>query len=1341
MKQCIVVISCIAALAMTLSARANEAVNELSRIRDNLRAKLETRLGSDVAADQPRDWLLTVDQGAKKPALTMTLMQRGDHWSVANVSGLGSNQELDSAVFSNVRRNDTRLTGQLKLAWRSGSANDQEAASDAEISRLVYELDLAVKPVDKRLVLRFHRFQGGQDWVLVYRRDGDQWVYEKPLQAPRGFEGPDPNAPVAYKTEAGPLKAGMDGAFRLEIRLPYVGKEESVRTTYANGREPVVTVQGRMIETAIDSTWQLKSQGGKHLLGTGQDLFTGSMLEAEIDGRCKITGTDTEAVGVIRGMVVGASKTTAILDVIAPDAGGDDLARAAALYGQIRALDMAIALYPMSLGEIIRRVPTPEPVTIAGNDTGRSEYLNGLLAMARQTLRDGKPSSKPLKGAVRPDTARFGPFFGHDALPTRNNLDAVNPAGSQQWRAVGDWKMTGPFAVAEQDAELFYPDVLPVTVVSFKRKRMVDNPTEGTISLVEDTVPWYDSGMDGATVFAPSVPHASSGGERYFAWYATSELTSATEQTVWLAVAVEGQAMLWVNDALVWNSGASHDSVWPSVFQAPLRQGANRLTIRVASNRASNAHFDQVSWFEGYKARELGRMPSTTFALHVATAGQPGGASAATSSSVKSLSAAELPLSYRQDGSGVFPDAKPPRAWDLAKGINIGWSTQVPRGKGDMVLRDGKLHLCAEPNILVCLDAATGKELWRQTTPYPESDNQKKNKANITSTAALSPVVTADHVYVHYGVGVVACYGRDGSEKWVTPTGAAWDHPNMGSPVIVDGRFIVQTHLPGEPDGQFGLMAFDATTGKQLWTARGVTRRVLTSHDRPSGFGNGIAVMRLVNGATAKSVVITGDGAIVDAADGALLHRDVYIKEAGRAAPYVVADTIYNCTVMGEEAVQLWLDDSGKIGARTLWANPPSYGRGQVKTVTHWGPYHWMKGPLVHGDLLYVWRIDKAHVPQHWPVPWGQLDVHHRHTGERLARYRGVTVEATDPTIAPTLAGNLLFLGDGGDPVGGFHGDEKFGKFGVVELLPVTVDPQQSLFVRSPVYNGVWGLAVMTGRSRTEKLRASPVFDGDRMYLRHFGEVLCIAESSPEGKRFADETVANVTLQEVLGPRPEGRAKTAIAPADTFAASDKIPVARLEPGVPSRRWVYAGPFAGGPMPSAPATLMGVLAEGQTAEVDGKPATLTRVDEKFTNVKGGIDVYASTGFQKKSVVYFHTVLESMSRQTLLLNQQPEWLAMWINGKEVKPGVAIDFDVGFYPMLVRVQIGEMPPFIKSLVMTPSFSQVNAMEESAVSWAKRAATLRPRLESIIKSLPGTEQAREAQARLDQMNRAPAP
>jgi outer membrane protein assembly factor BamB len=118
---------------------------------------------------------------------------------------------------------------------------------------------------------------------------------------------------------------------------------------------------------------------------------------------------------------------------------------------------------------------------------------------------------------------------------------------------------------------------------------------------------------------------------------------------------------------------------------------------------------------------------------------------------------------------------------------------------------------------LLCLDRATGKQLWQQTVIY-----DKEEATHPTNPyCSASPATDGDRVVVSFGSAGMYCYDFQGKELWKVDLGKlehVWG--NASSPVLY-GDLAILWCGPGER--QF-LLAVDKKTGKEVW-----------KHDEPGG--------------------------------------------------------------------------------------------------------------------------------------------------------------------------------------------------------------------------------------------------------------------------------------------------------------------------------------------------------------------------------------------------------------------------------------------------------------------------------------------------------------------------
>ncbi len=1271
---------------------------------------IHARLREKVSASPQRqasDVLVRIDNGLGKGAMELLLRRRNGSWLLRDVTPLPDALDLGAFDPGQLTWQDGRITGPVKVNL-SGDDADENGQEQDSAGLQVFQVDLQVKPGDRELVITLQRFTGRDDWQLAYRRQGEKWVYQSTPRRPRSLQ--------EYTWQAEPITVEADGRFSGTIGLEYTGDmERIIEGTRAN--PPRVSFAGRLIAGQAESAWQRTGAGGKGLLGTGQDTMVARTITGRIEGSYVAQGAKGQWLGEVSGLVQSVpADALAEVDFLtsapAPESPQGRAVVAVRLYREIRAMARALADPRLVLADAVTQTVAPEPVLGPQAQAQLVALLSALVGQARSVLPGNRP--QPAEGPGQVQDPRFGPYYGLAQLPVEGN--AMDKAAGP-WMALGGWQVLGPFALPASTARVVAPEILPVDGVNWQRERFFTE-ADGQAAVRRDRARWLDARQDRAIVYVPETRDASAGSMRELVWYARSTLQSPAARKTWLAMRLSGQAAVWVNRRLVYLSGHQLDTLNPVCFQADLQAGANEVLVRMASSPASNRRYGQVDWMDGYDFRLLGRAEMTFFELYA------------------SADPAAAPRADRQvqpvsngHGPRVYPQAQPPVAWDLEKPVNVEWRIDLPPGTATPVVHDGRMYLTAEPNVVLCIDARTGKQIWQQAVGKVVTESPAEVGMY---QASARPAVDDRGIFVVFGNGATSRLSLDGQVVW-TEQQAGWKQPNMGSPLLLGDRLITQVHLSDQPEDTFALVARAAETGKLLWTAKGSAIEPISQHDRAAGLGNGLASMELAAGDNKRAVIITGDGAVVDAESGRLLHRKIFDLLATRAEPYVVGDTVFTAAISGQQAVRLWLDESGRLAARSLWRSGPQWGRGQTKTVTDWGQQHWMKGPVVSGGRMYVVRIDSAHVPQHYVCPWTQVEVFDAATGERISRTRALLRDATDPTIAPVIAGGYLFAGDGGSPIPGFGGTVEFGQMAVLDLR---AGQQDSDFrMRTPVHSGLWGPALRVSVNRIPQTRCAPVFLGDRMYLRSFGSLVCIRAADPDGQRFEDQQIATAFTADLVGRKPEHPEAIQIRSGQPLDPADPASVSPVRPDGNGRGWVVLGPLDAS-IPAERISAALELAEmpqpGSEVRIDGKAYRWQAVGTEAYLPGGQVNVVAAMGGRRDGQAVLACQLESRRGQQLLYKPEPAVKDTWIAGQEVRPDDRIDFGLGRYPMFVRTYVKNLPDFIESPKLTLGLTRAPAIYDTQELWTRRIRMLQEKLRWVAQSLPGSSQARSARVQL---------
>lgn len=165
------------------------------------------------------------------------------------------------------------------------------------------------------------------------------------------------------------------------------------------------------------------------------------------------------------------------------------------------------------------------------------------------------------------------------------------------------------------------------------------------------------------------------------------------------------------------------------------------------------------------------------------------------------------------NGTGVSTDKGVPVQWtdrDVVFKTRLpGSSHSSPIVVGDRVF---VLSASERERLVVCLDAASGTQLWSRTVPGRVGRTHRKS-----SLASSTPCADGERVYCVFWdgsrVGLFA-YDFTGKLAWSRDLGPFTSQHGPGlSPVLVEGKVIVNN----DQDGKATLQAFDARTGKPAW--------------------------------------------------------------------------------------------------------------------------------------------------------------------------------------------------------------------------------------------------------------------------------------------------------------------------------------------------------------------------------------------------------------------------------------------------------------------------------------------------------------------------------------------
>ena len=267
-------------------------------------------------------------------------------------------------------------------------------------------------------------------------------------------------------------------------------------------------------------------------------------------------------------------------------------------------------------------------------------------------------------------------------------------------------------------------------------------------------------------------------------------------------------------------------------------------------------------------------------------------------------------------------DFKAPKSWP--KELTRKWSVTVGEGVATPALVGGKLYVFSRQDgneITRCLNAADGKELWLEKYDSLGASGPAQGFSGPRS----SPAVASGKV-VTIGVrGMISCLdAATGKSVWRKDDFKAW--PNFfpaSSPMIVEGLVIAQ--LGGRDNG--ALVAYDLGTGNEKWKWSGPS----PAYASPALMTVGGTKLILAQTESKLVAVNAADGKLAWEAASAPQGGGGPGGEGGRgrgmggrdykaATPIVDGQTIF-IAGRGVKAVKLE-KDGDKFVEKELWSNP-----------------------------------------------------------------------------------------------------------------------------------------------------------------------------------------------------------------------------------------------------------------------------------------------------------------------------------------------------------------------------------------------------------------------------------
>ncbi|MGH9904872.1 MAG: PQQ-binding-like beta-propeller repeat protein [Pyrinomonadaceae bacterium] len=279
---------------------------------------------------------------------------------------------------------------------------------------------------------------------------------------------------------------------------------------------------------------------------------------------------------------------------------------------------------------------------------------------------------------------------------------------------------------------------------------------------------------------------------------------------------------------------------------------------------------------------------------------------------------------------GLVRDVSLPQTWP--KELKQEWKVTVGEGHSSPVVANGKIYVFArqgDDEVLFCLDAASGNEIWRSSQPisYEMHRAARAHGKGPKST----PVLSNGNICTLGITGVLSCHdARTGKLKWTREFSKQYPttSPLFGtamSPLVLSGLLIA--HVGGHDKG--ALTAFDVETGAVKWS------------NETNGPAYASPIVVNLGGVRQVVTFMQKDLTGVDAATGKLLWKLPAKSEydENSTTPIVYKDMlIFSREEQGVEAIRL-RKQGPDLAPEAVWSNKEA----QL----------FMNSPVLQGNLLF----------------------------------------------------------------------------------------------------------------------------------------------------------------------------------------------------------------------------------------------------------------------------------------------------------------------------------------------------------------------------------------------------
>ena len=288
------------------------------------------------------------------------------------------------------------------------------------------------------------------------------------------------------------------------------------------------------------------------------------------------------------------------------------------------------------------------------------------------------------------------------------------------------------------------------------------------------------------------------------------------------------------------------------------------------------------------------------------------------------IAAQDWPQFLGPERNGVYRGPASANTWG-ASGPAVVWRKQIGQGLSGPVVVQNRLilfHRVSNLEVVEAFDARTGAPQWRYTYPTSYRDD-----FGFDEGPRAVPVVADGVVYTFGAEGQLHAIDlATGKRIWSEDTMRRFGVPKgffgaAGSPLVENGRVLANVGGP-----KAGIVAFDAKTGKVLWTATD------DEASYSSAIGATIAGRR-------SAIFLTRNGLVgLDPATGAVQFqrrwRARLAASVNAATPLVVEDLIFVSAEYGPGAAVMRVEGSKLTD---LWASDDVLSNHYATSIYHDG--------------------------------------------------------------------------------------------------------------------------------------------------------------------------------------------------------------------------------------------------------------------------------------------------------------------------------------------------------------------------------------------------------------------